>query len=83
MSVTIRTERFNKKHFILFFQKGTEDIGFNAGVSGFLEHMEWLCYTCEQTAINGKTGFVFPYSDSVKDVVAEAKAFIKEHNLNQ
>lgn len=83
MNINIRKERYDYGHYIIYIEKGAEDLGFSLAICGFHNHMEWLLYDCEHKVINDKTGFVFPNSDSFEDVLAETEDFIKRYKLDK
>lgn len=57
-------------------------MGFKFLICEFNREMEYLLYNCKVETNNGKTGFIFPNSTSIEDVIFEAERFIAKYQLN-
>lgn len=80
--IDIISQPYDAEHFIVFFSKNGRDMGFKFLICEFNREMEYLLYNCKVETNNGKTGFIFPNSTSIEDVIFEAERFIAKYQLN-
>lgn len=81
--VDIISQPYDAEHFIAFFSKDDKDIGFKLHICEFNREMEYLFYDSKVKVVNGKTGFIFPNSVSIEDIVFEVERFIAQYKLDE
>lgn len=81
--IDIISQPYDAGHFIVFFTKNGQDIGFKFHICEFDREMEYLFYDCKAKVYDGKTGFIFPNSTSIEDIIFEAERFIMQYKFDE
>ncbi|MBR0529676.1 MAG: hypothetical protein IJJ76_07940 [Ruminococcus sp.] len=81
--IQITTEPFDANHYIMFCSKDNKDIGFSLHISEFNKEMGYLLYDCKVKVVEGRTGFIFPNTIPIDEIIIETKRFISQYNLDK